>query len=285
MMRRYAFAVIVLGSSLLLATGCVVGKKKYEAAVRDLDDTRMALAKTRQERAETRADLESRIGAYRDRIEQLEAKKADLEQKLSRAKSTLQMYETKKGKLQDSLQATKEELEKLRKEQARQRERLERYRQLAERLANMFQSDELSVKVRDGKMMIEMQESVLFDSGRARVKDDGRKVLKQLASVLQEVQKREFLVAGHTDDVPIDSQRFSSNWELSTARAVNVVQLLQENGVPPKNLSAAGYSKYDPVATNETQEGRSQNRRIEVILMPRIDELPELPKDLGEGSG
>ena len=284
-MRRYLLALVLVGSSVGLASGCVVGKQKYEAAVRDLENARMELAQTRQSSAETRADLESRIGAYQDRIEQLESRKAELDKKLERARSTLQMYETKKGELQDSLQATQDELDKLREKQAQQRDRLERYRDLAERLANMFKSDELSVKVRDGKMMIEMQESVLFDSGRAQIKKDGRKVLEQLGTVLQDVEKREFLVAGHTDDVPIDSQRFSSNWELSTARAVNVVTLLQDNGVSPKNLAAAGYSKHDPVASNESREGRAQNRRIEVILMPRIDELPDLPKDLGDDTG
>jgi len=278
-MRRRLLPVI--GCSLLLATGCV-GKKKYEAAVRDLENTRMELAQTRQSTAETKANLESRINAYQDRIDQLESKKAELEKKLERAQSTLKMYETKKGKLQDSLEATKEELEELRDKQRRQRERLERYRQLAERLADMFQSDQLSVKVRDGKMMIEMRESILFDSGRAKVKEDGRKVLEQLASILKDVEKREFLVAGHTDSEPIDSANFASNWELSTARALNVVEMFQENGVSPENLAAAGYSKYDPVASNESEEGRARNRRIEVILMPRIDELPELPEDLGE---
>ena len=129
-----------------------------------------------------------------------------------------------------------------------------------------------------------MSDDVLFDSGRASINENGKTVLQQLAAVLKDLDDREFLVAGHTDDVPISSARFQDNWELSTARSTNVVRYLAEEGVSPETLAAAGYSKYDPIASNKSKKGRAKNRRIEIILMPKLEELPELPSDVVQGS-
>lgn len=282
-------ATLAFTAPLLLVVGCVP-KGKYDDKVKKLEATNVQLARTKKQAAQTQAELKSNIEELEKRIDTLENQKANLEKKLSQtrteleeAEGTISMYENKAGSLEESLKATKDELDQLRKQQRRQRERLQRYRDLAKKLADTFQSDQLSVKVRDGKMVIEMSDDVLFDSGRARVNENGRKVLEQLAGVLSELD-REYLVAGHTDDVPISSARFDDNWELSTARATNVVRYLQDEGVSPENLAAAGYSKHDPIASNETEEGRAKNRRIEIILMPKIDELPSLPEDLGETS-
>jgi chemotaxis protein MotB len=274
---------------LVLSVGCVP-KGKYDDKVEKLEETNVKLAQTKKEAAQTKAELQSNIKELDKRIDALEAEKkkmqAELEDtssKLEEARGTLSMYESKAGNLQESLKATKDELEQLREQQQRQRERLQRYRDLAKKLAETFQSDQLSVKVRDGKMVIEMSDDVLFDSGRARVNENGRNVLKQLAAVLSNLD-REYLIAGHTDNVPINSARFDDNWELSTARATNVVRFLQDEGVSPGSLAAAGYSKHDPIASNDTEKGRAKNRRIEIILMPKIDELPSLPDNLGETS-
>jgi len=286
MIRR--LLTIVLGLALFVLSGCV-GKKKYDAVVQDREELKKELAKTQQEAKKTEEKLESKIESRDQRIQQLEEKVANLEkekkqteEELKKAKGTLEMYEDETGSLQDKLDATKEELATLRKKQREQEERLQRYRDLAKRLAETFKSDQLSVKVRNGKMVIEMRDKVLFNSGSARVNDNGKKVLEELANVLQDISEREFLVAGHTDNVPINSGQFEDNWELSTARAGNVVRLLKEKGVSPEQLSAAGYSKYDPIADNSTDKGKAKNRRIEIVLMPKVSELPNLPKDLFE---
>lgn len=284
-----ALVASLLAGLLVAATGCVP-KGKYDDKVEKLEETNVELAKTKKQAAEKQAELQSNIESLQSDIKKLETKKkqlenelADTESSLEEAKGTLSMYESKAGNLQESLKATKSELEQLRKQQQQQKERLERYRSLAKKLADTFKSDQLSVKVRDGKMVLQMSDNVLFDSGRARVNDNGRSVLGQLADVLNDLD-RDFLVAGHTDNVPISSARFDDNWELSSARATNVVRYLQEEGVSGGNLAAAGYSKFDPVASNETEEGKAKNRRIEIILMPKIDELPSLPEDIGETS-
>lgn len=283
-MRR--IVVILVALSMLAATGCV-GKKKYDQVVEDRNELKVKLGKLKKKAAETEADLTSKIEArdqkiakLEKQIKTLEEKKANVEKKLKTAESTLQMYESKKGSLEEKLDTTRDELAKLREQQREQKKRLAKYRDLAKKLAETFKSEQLSVKVRDGKMVIEMSDDVLFDSGQAEVNDSGKKVLKQLANVLKDMKDREFLVAGHTDNVPISSSKFEDNWDLSSSRASNVVRYLSDKGVDPGNLAAAGFSKFDPIAPNKTDKGKAKNRRIEIILMPKVEELPNLPKDL-----
>lgn len=264
----------------LLMSACGIPKEEHQAVLKDLENTKMELSETRQKKKESEEKLEAKIAKLEKRIAELEQTKADLEQQLEEAKGTISMYESETGGLEEALEATKAELEELRKKRQATEKRLARYRSIAKKLAGMVEAGKLSVKIRDGKMVIELSNNILFDSGSIQIKDDGQTALQQLASVLQEIKKRDFLVAGHTDNVPINSSRFDSNWELSTARAVEVVQFLQENGVDPDHLAAAGYGEHDPIASNEDKEGRALNRRIEIIVMPNLEELPSIPKDV-----
>ncbi|NJK89848.1 MAG: OmpA family protein, partial [Myxococcales bacterium] len=136
----------------------------------------------------------------------------------------------------------------------------------------MIDAGQLEVVRRDGRMMLKLPDEILFPSGSKQLKKGGRDALIQVASVLQEVgSDRQFLVAGHTDNVPVKrGGRFKNNWELSTARATTVVDLMVEQGVAPNQLAAAGYGEFDPIASNDSAEDRQKNRRLEIILMPRI---------------
>ena len=134
-------------------------------------------------------------------------------------------------------------------------------------------------QVRD-RLTINMVDRVLFDSGQAQVKPAGLKVLKQVSDILKNVTDKQIRIEGHTDNVQIGArlrERFPTNWELSTARATSVVRfLIEEGGVPRENLSAVGYADTRPVAGNDTEIGRTANRRIEIVLYP---------KDLSEIAG
>jgi chemotaxis protein MotB len=141
----------------------------------------------------------------------------------------------------------------------------------------MIDARELSIVLRDGRMVLRMPNDVLFDSGSVVVKPAGLKVLGVIAGVLKSVSDRRFQVAGHTDSVPIATPRFASNWDLSTARAVEVVRVLATHGLRQPLLSAAGYGEFDPVASNDTNDGRARNRRIEIAVQPNINELVILP--------
>ncbi len=142
----------------------------------------------------------------------------------------------------------------------------------------MIDAGKLKVVLRKGRMIIVLPNDVLFDSGKTSIKADGKAALAQVAKLLATIPDREFLVAGDTDNVRIHTERFPSNWELSTQRAVEVVEFLISNGMKPESLAAAGYGEFDPVAPNDTPANRALNRRIEIVLQPNIAELPEMPK-------
>jgi len=127
-------------------------------------------------------------------------------------------------------------------------------------------------QVRD-RLTINMVERVLFDSGQAQVKPTGVKVLKEVGDILKNITDKQIRIEGHTDNVPISAKlqnRFKTNWELSTARATTVVRyLIEQSGVDPQYLSAVGYADTRPIALNDSEEGRSSNRRIEIVLYPK----------------
>jgi chemotaxis protein MotB len=167
-------------------------------------------------------------------------------------------------------------LEELRKAKAAADARLATFKNLLSKLRSMIDSGKLKVVIRDGRMIIALPNDILFDSGKTSVKTEGKAALEQVAQVLATVPDRDFLVAGHTDDLPIKTREFPSNWELSTARAVEVVRFLISKGMNGKVLAAAGFAEFDPVVANDSNEHRGQNRRIEIVLQPNIGDLPPL---------
>jgi chemotaxis protein MotB len=120
-------------------------------------------------------------------------------------------------------------------------------------------------------MVIQLPQDVLFASGSATLSADGRSTLSQVASVLATLEDRSFQIEGHTDNVPIATAAFPSNWELSSARALSVVRVLIQGGVPAERLSGAGYGEYQPVASNDDPQSRRRNRRIEIVMLPNLD--------------
>jgi chemotaxis protein MotB len=141
----------------------------------------------------------------------------------------------------------------------------------------------LTTEVTDLGLMIKISDSALFDSGKAEVRPEGRLLAKEISRLLVP-NSRKVTVSGHTDNVPIRSAAFASNWELSAARAINFMKIIMENPVlasNPKRFSATAYGEYQPIASNETPEGRAANRRVEVailrdnpkITLPNVGEL------------
>lgn len=185
-------------------------------------------------------------------------------------------------RLEKNLKAGKEELENLRKQRAEVEKRLEAFRDMTDKLKAMIDSGQLEVKVREGRMLVELPSEVMFPSGSAELSKDGEMALMKVAVILEQFPDRVFMVAGHTDNQPLKSSKYASNRELSTGRAVTVTEFLIRAGLKPGNLIAAGYGEHDPVAPNKTAQGRARNRRIEIVLMPSIEELPTIPDDMLE---
>jgi chemotaxis protein MotB len=159
--------------------------------------------------------------------------------------------------------------------EARAKKEARRAKELENRLVRLqsrLESQEVTVRKTREQLQINIIERLLFDSGNIRIKESGRKTLDRIGEILKDLSSRMIWIEGHTDNVPISgalSNRYPTNWELSTARATAVVRHLQGLGIPPEQLSAAGYASYQPVGDNDTPEGRSRNRRIVILLSRR----------------
>ncbi len=138
-----------------------------------------------------------------------------------------------------------------------------------------FKENDLSVEVKNGKVYVSLAEQLLFSSGSIKVDAKGVTALQQLATVLSTNPDINIMVEGHTDDVPISkkSQYMNDNWDLSVMRATSIVKILAENGVDPQAITASGKGEFSPVAENDTAENKAKNRRTEIILTPKLDEL------------
>jgi chemotaxis protein MotB len=139
-----------------------------------------------------------------------------------------------------------------------------------------FDSDELSVEMRDGKVYVSMSDKLLFKSGSDAVEPKGVEAVKKIADVMNKNTDINMAVEGHTDSIPIKTNRFKDNWDLSVARATSVVRILTGDGVDATRLTASGKGEFSPKADNSTKEGRATNRRTELVLSPKLNELLQL---------
>ncbi len=267
---------------LLVSTGCLTWQSNLDAKQAELDATKDAASKADADAKQRDADNAKKIAELQKQIEKLSKDLAsgtllnsDLSAKLKKLGQDVQSLSAEKGNLSESLASAQKQMEALQRQEEQERARAALYHKLVEKLKAMIDSGKLAVQVRNGKMLVKLQNDILFPSGSAGVKPEGKDVLGQLAQVLSGVAERNFQVTGHTDNVPIHSTQFTSNWELSTQRAINVVNILVAAGLDPKRVSAAGYAEFDPVAPNDTPENKERNRRIEIVVQPNIDELPK----------
>lgn len=240
----------LLCASLLVA--CGVPQGKYDAAVKDAHDAQAAAD-----------DCKKSQTSQGDQLAAKDAQIADL---------TKQLTDAQAGHVD------KDQLEELEKARAAAEARVKLYQEFVSKFKKMIDAGHLKIGVRRGRIVLLLHNDVLFDVGKTEIKPKGKDALGEIAAALRTMNGRRFQVSGHTDIVPIKTKEYPSNWELSMERALNVVKFLQEKGVPPLMLSAAGYAEFDPVASNNTAEGQAHNRRIEITLQPNIEELVNLPE-------
>jgi len=146
------------------------------------------------------------------------------------------------------------------------------YDQLVAKMKGEIDKGQVTISELKGKLTVNMVEAILFDSGKAEVKQEGLVVLGKVIEILKTVNDKSIRIEGHTDNKPIVgplTQRYPTNWELSAARAINVARYLQKQGIEPASLSAAAFGEFKSVADNATLEGRGKNRRIEIVLVPK----------------
>ncbi|PSK94412.1 OmpA family protein [Taibaiella chishuiensis] len=218
---------------------------------------------------------------------------SELQDDLSNAKSRLRLMEEANESAANQLDEKDKRISANQQELADQQERLRQLQELIDRqkaqtealrgkmaqaLGN-FTSDQLSVFTKNGKVYVSLSEKLLFPSGSAVVNQEGKEALQKVAEALNENRDINVNIEGHTDTVPIRI-KFEDNWALSVARSTAIVRLLTTTyQLDPTRITASGRSQYEPVADNSTPEGRAKNRRTEIILAPKLDELMQLIDD------
>jgi chemotaxis protein MotB len=240
-------------------------ENEYTAAKNRLDEL---IASYEALETESSGELTEKANTIRGLIQQLEEKELALEtenRRLSLLQSEL-----------DARSETINELEALIEAKETKKNAL---RSAVSNALQSFDGKGLTVTRKNGKVYVSMENKLLFGSGSWSVGTQGKEAVGQLAQVLVQNSDIEVLIEGHTDNVPYSGTSIQDNWDLSVKRATAIVRILQSKGVSPKQITAAGRSKYLPISPNTTKEGRAKNRRIEIILAPNLDEINHL---LGE---
>jgi len=293
---RTPFLTVIIVALLLLG-GCVA-KSDYLQKTAEADALNRDLA-TMSARNEMLREQISRLVTQRDRLAaegQAQTEKiADLKNRLDaqqedRARA-IRSLENRMMELQGDKQMLQESIDLLRKRreedvhevsqtyeslltqrEAEVRKVSETYESLLTQMKGEIEKGQIRISELKGKLTVDVLDKILFDSGQAKVKPSGLEVLRRVVEILLTVTDRTIRVEGHTDNVPIGgklAKRYPTNWELSATRALNVTRYLEQAGLDPALLSAAAFGEHQPVADNQTAEGRAKNRRIAITLLPR----------------
>lgn len=266
-------------SALLLCTSCVTKKKYLMAengrleAIGRGDALKEELVNCKDENDKLTARIQhlvrdtTRMGEnirnYQTMLNTNLTEQEKLNSLLSQKMKELDEREGTINELQDMINAQNEKVQKL-------------LNSVKDALLG-FGSDELTVREKDGKVYVAISDKLLFESGSAKVDKRGKEALAKLAEVLNKQTDIDVYIEGHTDSKPIHTAQFQDNWDLSVIRATSVVRILTKDyGVNPLQIQPCGRGEYLPVADNETAEGRSKNRRTEIIMAPKLDKLYQM---------
>ena len=278
------FTILVL-TMILALTGCV-GKSTYEKKVSEAEQLAAALQTLQQEHVTLKNDfnnLQISDNALQEDLKRAQNDISRLEEVLSERSIEAGAAMAEMRQEIDRLETNKHELElavaseKIAK-QARIAQMQSTYNELVDKMEAEIERGEITISELQGKLTVNMVEKILFPSGSATIKKAGLKVLEKVGDIVKNVENKDIQVEGHTDNVPISSRlqdTFPTNWELSTARAATVVRFLRDLGISGERLSAIGYGPFQPVASNDSAEGRAQNRRIQIVLVPSLQRIED----------
>ena len=196
-----------------------------------------------------------------------------LQLKLAEKQRELEDKEISLNNLQTELQKREERLNELQDLLAKKDQAISDLKKSIENALLNFDKDELTVELRDGKIYVSLAEQLLFKSGSTAVDPKGQDALKKLAGALKNQADIDILIEGHTDSIPINTACIKDNWDLSVLRATSIVRILTDAGIPSEKIVPSGRGEFKPVETNKTKEGRASNRRTEIILSPKLDEV------------
>lgn len=276
--RLLAFSVGAL--FMLSASGCLVAESAYLKKVeeadglsKELSELQLVHKKLVLENSALKSSFNrltedaAVLAADKKQLEGLLKAKSDiLSKNISEMRQQVAELKVENSKLSDEIA----ELQKAKEEKVK--EISGTYEQLLANMKNEIAKGQVTISELKGKLTVNMEAAILFDSGRADVKPEGVDILGKMVETLKNVKDKAIRIEGHTDNVQIAGtlvRTFPTNWELSAARAINVSKFLQEQGIDPGNLSAAAFAEHKPVADNSTKEGRAKNRRIEITLVAK----------------
>ena len=278
-MKKIVNFLVITTTTVTLLTSCV-SSGRYHASLSALESARNDSARL----AGRVAQQESEIGQLKQQIGDLNKKVDDLTNRTGQLSTDAANKQSALNKSQQELAANQKRLEQLQALMDQQKRAIQEIRKkMADALVG-FNSNELTVAIKNGKVYVSLQENLLFPSGSAVVNPKGKVALGKLAEVLNNNPEITVDIEGHTDSIPIRG-KYQDNWDLSTARATSIVRILTvDYKVDPIRIVASGHSQYDPVQTNSTADGRALNRRTEIILSPKLDELYRLIESSPDGS-
>jgi chemotaxis protein MotB len=265
MLKRIVYLVMA-GLTALSLGGCLVAEGTYLKKVEETDnltreygDLKLKHEKLIAENAALKAEVASELKG-----------KQELELLLKAKSDTLSLSISELRQKIAALESENKELLKAREEKVK--EVSNTYEKLLQDMKSEISQGQVTISELKGKLTVNMEAAILFDSGKADIKPDGLTILQKMVETLKGVSDRAIRIEGHTDNVTIVgalTRVFPTNWELSAARAINVARYLQRQGLDPAVLSAAAFGEYKPVSDNGTKEGRAKNRRIEITLVAK----------------
>ncbi len=247
-MRTALLMVVVL-------SGCVT-QGTYDALKAEHDSTVSTLA----QRDKDMQDLKLAFEKEKANAAKLAAKLSELEAAY--------------GKTQSDKSALEGALAELKKRKEESEARVAEFKSLLEKFKSLIDAGKLKVRIKEGRMVVELATDILFGSGSASLSKEGKAAIAEVAELLKSIEGRKFQVEGHTDDVPIKGGGWKSNWELASARALTVLHTMVDAGLPPDRVSAASFGDSRPAKPNDTPENKAANRRIEIVVVPDLSSLP-----------
>ncbi|CAN5450046.1 OmpA family protein [soil metagenome] len=273
-MKNYlAFLMLVIMSSSCVAKKLLTNSELQTANLRQ-DSTR--LANEISSLKDNMASLNEKIAGLNDNIATLNNKNSNLSNQNSQLGQQTASQQNALTKTEKELQMQQQKLQQLQALLEEQKNRSDALKNKMAEALKGFNSNDLSVVQKNGKVYVSLSENLLFPSGSAVVNPKGVDALSKLAAVLNLDSDVAVNIEGHTDSIPIRG-KYKDNWDLSTARANAIVRILVDNyKVDPVRVIASGHSYYDPLESNSTAEGRAKNRRTEIILSPKLDEMYKL---------
>lgn len=194
--------------------------------------------------------------------------------KIRELNSKLGLADNQRSQLQDSMDEMKLAMEQQKKRRQETEKRLAEFKELTSKFSKLVNSGKLSVKMVSGRMTVALSTDILFSSGSAKLSAEGVKAIKEVTLLLKTLDGRKYQIEGHTDNIPMKSELYASNWELASARAISVVKTMIDAGLPSEQISGASYGDTQPVTDNTTTEGKKMNRRIAIVIVPDLSGLP-----------